>query len=388
MGPLQGLRIVEMAGIGPAPFAGMMLADMGAEVVRIDRLQTEDLGLPEQTEAKYDVLARGRRSLGVNLKSGAGRDVVLRMIRAADGLIEGFRPGVMERLGLGPDMCLRLNPRLVYGRVTGYGQDGPMSLRAGHDINYISIGGALHAIGPAGGPPVPPLNLVGDFGGGGMLLAFGLVAAMLWAARTGDGQVVDAAMVDGTASLMGMVQGLVAAGVWRDQRGVNILDGAAPFYRTYETKDGKYVAVGAIERRFYLELLVGLGLNREPLPDQHDRSRWPELSQRFAAVFATRTRAEWEHAFAASDACVTPVLSIAEATEHPHNRARRTFLERDGVPQPAPAPRFSRTSPETGEAGRAPDADSADVLQSFGFAEDEIERMVATGVIGRASRQG
>src|SRR6516165_8121369 len=347
MGPLAGFRIIEMAGIGPAPFAATLLADMGAEVIRLDRQEAADLGLPGR-EPKFDVLHRGRRSLALDVKAAAGRDLVRKLAAKADALIEGFRPGVMERLGLGPDHLLALNPRLVYGRMTGFGQDGPMAQSAGHDINYIALAGVLHAIGRKGEAPVPPLNLVGDFGGGGMFLAFGVVCALLEAQKSGKGQVVDAAMVDGAAYLLAPMYAMFSQGTWRDRRGVNVLDGGAPFYDVYETKDGKWLAVGAIEARFYAEFVERLGLAGQPLPRQHDRARWPELRAAFATRIATRTRAEWEATFAGSDACVAPVLSLSEVRGHPHNEARATFLTRDGVLQPAPAPRFSRSKAELG----------------------------------------
>jgi alpha-methylacyl-CoA racemase len=387
MGPLAGLRIIEIAAIGPVPFAATLLADMGAEVIRIDRIEDADLGLPDR-RTRYEVLLRGRRSAAVDLKRPEGRDVVHALVRRADALIEGFRPGVMERLGLSPEACLAANPRLVYGRMTGYGQDGPMAPRAGHDITYIALAGVLHAIGRKGERPVPPLNLVGDFGGGGMVLAFGVLAALLEAQRSGRGQVVDAAMVEGAAYLMGLMHGLVSQGAWRDERGVNILDGAAPWYDTYQTCDGGYLAVGAIERRFYEELLTKLGLDREALPAQHDRSRWGELRERLAAVFMTRTRAEWEEVFAQSDACVAPVLSIREAPAHPHNRARGTFLERDGVLQPAPVPRFSRTPATAGAPPHAPGSDTRAVLTDWGLAPADVDRLVAEGVAGRDAVKG
>jgi alpha-methylacyl-CoA racemase len=390
MGPLKGLRVIEIAGIGPAPFAGMMLADLGAEVVRIDRRDSPDLGLPGEIEPKYQVLNRGRRSLALDLKAPQGRKVVEQLIPKAHALIEGFRPGVMERLGLGPDHCLKLNPKLVFGRMTGYGQAGPqngysggsMAPRAGHDITYIALAGALHGIGPADRPPQPPLNLVGDFGGGGMLLAFGVMAALWEAQRSGKGQVVDAAMVDGAATLMSMMYGLHAGGQWHDEREANALDGAAPWYATYATRDGKYLAVGAIEGRFYDELINKLGLPDADLPDQHDQSRWPELRARLAARIAERTRAEWEVVFAASDACVAPVLSLAEAPDHPHNRARGTFYTRDGVTQPAPAPRFSRTAPEVVAAPGRLGAEGAAVLTDWGFSKAAVTELLAGDVIG------
>jgi alpha-methylacyl-CoA racemase len=386
MGPLKGLRVLEIAAIGPAPFAAMMLADMGAEVVRIDRRDNPDLGLPGDIEPKFQILNRGRRSLALDLKSPQGRRVIEQLIPKAHALIEGFRPGVMERLQLGPDVCLKLNPKLVYGRMTGYGQtgagtNGSMSARAGHDINYIALAGVLHSIGSADRPPQPPLNLVGDFGGGGMVLAFGVMAALWEAQRSGKGQVVDAAMVDGAATLMGMMYGLQSGGHWTDSRGSNALDGGAPWYATYTTQDGKYLAVGAIEGRFYREMIAKLGLADAGLPDQHDQSRWPELRTALATRIATRTRADWEIVFADSDACVTPVLSMTEAPTHPHNVARTAFYTTEGVTQPAPTPRFSRTAPEPVQPPSAIGAASKEVLADWGFSAASIAALSADGVI-------
>jgi alpha-methylacyl-CoA racemase len=333
---------------------------------------------------KFDVLHRGRRSIAVDAKAEAGCEVVKRLAAKADALIEGFRPGVMERLGLGPDQLLALNPKLVFGRMTGFGQDGPLAQAAGHDIDYIALSGVLHAIGRKGEAPVPPLNLVGDFGGGGMFLAFGVVCALLEAQRSGKGQVVDAAMVDGSATLMALMFGLFSQGTWKDERGVNVLDTGAPWYDTYATKDGKWLAVGAIERRFYQEFVERLGLQLSDLPKQHDRSGWPELGRRFAEAIAGKTRDEWEQIFAGSDACVAPVLSLAEVAQHPHNAARGTFVTRDGVLQPAPAPRFSRTVPDMGAAPRQPGADTDAVLADFGFSAAEIARLKDAGVVGAA----
>ena len=378
-GPLEGIRIVELAGLGPAPFAGMMLADAGADVVRIDRFDRATY--PPRTEPHVDLLNRGRRSVAVDLKNPEGVEVVLRLASGADGLMEGFRPGVAERLGLGPDVCLARNPRLVYGRMTGWGQDGPMASAAGHDIDYIALAGALEPIGRAGDRPVPPLNLVGDFGGGGMLLAFGMVAAMLSARATGRGQVVDTAMVDGAAALMTMTYTLRAAGAWSDERGTNLLDTGAPFYEVYETSDGGFMAVGAIEPQFYAELLDRLGLADAGLPDQNDKSAWPEMKERFAEVFAGRTRAEWEEVFAGSDACVAPVLSPAEAPDHPHNRQRGTFTEVAGVLQPAPAPRFSATPATIRRPPPNPGQHGDDALADWGFDPDEIDRLRSAGAI-------
>jgi alpha-methylacyl-CoA racemase len=354
VGPLKGIRIIEMAGIGPGPFAAMLLADMGADVLRLYRAdQPALLGA-----AGPDVTGRGRASVPVNLKEDDGRELVLSLVDKADGLIEGFRPGVMERLGLGPDVLLERNPRLVYGRMTGYGQDGPMSSVAGHDINYISLAGVLGAIARQSEKPLFPLNLVGDYGGGGMFLAFGVVCGLLEARGSGRGQVVDAAMVDGAATLMTIFHGLRAAGIWRDEAGTNVLDSGAHFYEVYETSDGGYISVGAIEPQFYAKLLELLELDPAEFP-QWNNDRWPEFKQRFAELFKTRARDEWAALLEPADACATPVLGIGEAAAHPHMAARQTFVEHDGVVQPAPAPRFSRTVPEIadpptpGEALRA-----------------------------------
>jgi alpha-methylacyl-CoA racemase len=383
MGPLAGYRIIEMAGIGPAPFAAMLFADMGAEVIRVDRREAADLGLPGR-EPKFDVLHRGRRSVAVDVKAEAGREVVKRLVAKADAVIEGFRPGVMERLGLGPDVLMAMNQKLVFGRMTGFGQDGPLSQAAGHDINYIALAGVLHCIGRKGEAPVPPLNLVGDFGGGGMFLAFGVVCALLEAQKSGQGQVVDAAMVDGSATLMALMYGMFSQGVWKDERGVNVLDTGAPWYNTYQTRDGKWLAVGAIEKRFYEEFVERLGLKLGDLPKQHDRKGWPDLQRTFAETIASKTRTEWERIFEGSDACVAPILSLGEVAEHPHNAARATFSKRDGVLQPAPAPRFSRTVPDMGVPPRQPGADTDSVFADFGFAAAEIESLKTAGVIGAA----
>lgn len=383
MGPLKGVRIIEMAGIGPAPFCGMMLSDMGAEVIRVDRSDGADLGLPGK-EARFEVLHRGRQSVAVDVKTEAGRDIVRRLVKDADALIEGFRPGVMERLGLGPDDLAKINPRLVFGRMTGFGQDGPMAPRAGHDINYIALSGALHAIGQKNGPPIPPLNLVGDFGGGGMLLAFGVLAGIIEARTSGKGQVVDAAMVDGASILMAGIYGLLGSGMWKDERGENILDTGAPWYGVYETRDGKWVSIGSIEKRFYADLLERLGIAGEDLPKQYDRASWPELAQRYAEVFKTRTRDEWCGVFADSDACFAPVLAMKEVADHPHNAARATFVERDGVVQPAPGPRFSRTKPEIAGPSKAGGTDSEAVLKAAGYSPSEIAAFIETGVVRKA----
>jgi alpha-methylacyl-CoA racemase len=377
MGPLRGIRILEFAGIGPGPFTGMLLADMGAEVLRIDRSQSVREPLPERPS--LDLLGRGRRSVGLDLKHPEARAAVLRLVERADGLIEGFRPGVMERLGLGPDVCLERNPRLVYGRMTGWGQEGPLAHAAGHDINYIALAGALEAVGRRGEKPTPALNLVGDFGGGGMLLAFGMACALVERGASGKGQVVDAAMVDGSALLMTLMHGMRHAGLWHDERGTNLIDTGAHFYDTFETRDGKYVSIGSIEPQFYAELLEKLGLADETLPRQMDRAQWPVLKRRLEAIFKTKSRAEWCELMEGSDVCFAPVLSMGEAPSHPHIAARRTFVENAGVVQPAPAPRFSRTPPALGRppahAGEHTDAALAD----WGFGAEEIRKLRDAG---------
>jgi alpha-methylacyl-CoA racemase len=376
MGPLAGIKVLEFEAIGPAPFAGMLLADMGADVLVVDRPADSDLGL--KRERWYDVMMRGKRSVALDLKQQASRAAVLEVISRADVLIEGFRPGVMERLGLGPDAALARNPRLVYGRMTGWGQDGPLAPRAGHDINYIALAGVLNAFGRSGEAPVPPLNLVGDFGGGGMLLGFGVACALIEASRSGKGQVVDAAMVDGASLLAAMFSGFLAAKSWSEERGANILDTGAPWYDVYETKDGKYVSIGAIEAKFYEELVARLGL--KGLPAQHDRARWPELRGIFRDAFRGRTRDEWCEVFEGADACFAPVLSFSEARSHPHSVARKSFSRLAGVEQPAPAPRFSRTPgdlrrapPERGQGGR-------EALADWGFGKEDLERLRSLGL--------
>ncbi|MCZ7620615.1 MAG: CoA transferase [Myxococcota bacterium] len=378
-GPLEGIRIVEIAGIGPGPFCGMLLADLGAEVLRVDR--TEAARQPRRPGPNLDFLARGRHSVAVDLKHPRGVEVVLRLVDRADALIEGFRPGVMERLGLGPDVCLGRNPRLVYGRMTGWGQDGPLAKAAGHDLNYIALTGALHAIGRPDSPPPPPLNLVGDFGGGGLLLAYGIVCALLERARSGQGQVVDAAMVDGASTLMAIIYGAHKTGWWQDQRMSNMLDGGAHFYDSYETKDGKYVSIGSIEPQFYRELLEKIGLAGEELPHQMDRSAWPKLKERFAAIFKTRTRDEWCDLLEGSDVCFAPVLSLAEAPEHPHLRARGTFVDVEGAQQPGPAPRFSRTPGRIERLGPQPGEHTSESLAAWGFAADDLTELREAGAI-------
>jgi alpha-methylacyl-CoA racemase len=378
-GPLEGVRIIELAGLGPAPFAGMMLSDAGADIIRIDR--SERASYPPHQDAHVDLMNRGRRSVAVDLKHPDGVAMVLRLVDGADGLMEGFRPGVAERLGLGPDTCLARNPRLAYGRMTGWGQDGPMAQTAGHDIDYIALSGALEAIGREGDRPVPPLNLVGDFGGGGMLLAYGMLAAILSARTTGKGQVIDAAMVDGAASLMTMTYTLRSAGIWQDARGTNMLDTGAHFYEVYETSDGGYMGVGAIEPQFYAELMERLGLGGEDRSTQMDRTTWPAMKERFAAIFASKTRAEWEDVFAGSDACVAPVLSVVEAPDHPHNRARGTFVEVAGVVQPAPSPRFLSTPGEIRRPPPNPGQHGDEALADWGLTVDEVADLRESGAI-------
>jgi alpha-methylacyl-CoA racemase len=378
MGPLSGVRVIEIASLAPAPFGCMILADLGADVLRVDRAERCGPGAAHP----LDPLSRGRQSIGLNLKDGAAIDVLLRLIDDADVLVEGFRPGVAERLGFGPEVCAARNPGLVFARMTGWGQHGPLAHTAGHDIDYIAISGALGMVGRAGESPVPPVNLLGDFGGGGMLLALGILAALVERARSGLGQVIDAAMVDGSALLTSFVYGLRAAGGWQDSRGSNLLDGGAPFYDTYATADDDYVAVGALEPQFYAALLHGLGLADAGLPAQHDRSGWPVLRQRFAETFAAHTKAEWEQVFAGSDACVSPVLTAAEAPAHPHARARNAFVTVGGVTQPAPAPRFSRTAADTPSGPPRPGADTDRVLGGLGLSAPEIADLRHRGVIG------
>jgi alpha-methylacyl-CoA racemase len=379
MGPLAGITVIELAGIGPGPFCGMMLADMGAEVIRVDRAQAVQGGDPERPPA--DLLARGRRSVGVDLKSPDGVEVVLSLVERADALIEGFRPGVTERLGLGPDECLARNPRLVYGRMTGWGQDGPYASTAGHDINYISLAGALDPIGRRGEAPVPPLNLVGDFGGGGLLLAFGIVAGLLEARTSGQGQVIDAAMVDGAAALMTMTHSMRAMGIWNDERGTNMLDTGAHFYDVYETADGGYVSIGSIEPQFYAELLRLTGLEGEDLPWQHDRAQWPALKERLAGIFRTKTRDEWCEIMEGTDVCFAPVLTIPEAVAHPHNVHRGTFVEVAGIPQPGPAPRFSRTGAAIARPPAHAGQHTDEILAGAGFDSDRIAKLRETGAV-------
>ncbi len=380
-GPLEGIKIVEMAGIGPAPFCAMLFADMGADVLRIDRARRGDEPPHRTPGSRFDVMGRGRRSVVVDLKKPGAVAAALELIGRADALIEGFRPGVMERLGLGPSTCLERQPRLVYGRMTGWGQDGPLAMAAGHDINYIAVTGALHAIGPRGAAPIPPLNYIGDFGGGAMLLAFGVVSALLESRRSGRGQVVDAAMTDGAALLSAMMYGMKAAGFLTNTRGENLLDGGAPFYGTYACADEKYVALGAIEPQFYAELLRRCGIDDPSFAAQLDRERWPALRQRLAEVFKTRTRAEWCSILEGTDACFAPVLDWDEAPRHPHNVARGTFMTVEGVPQPAPAPRFSRTPASPRAPASATGTDKHDVLRDWGVSDDAIRGLEAAGAL-------
>jgi len=379
VGPLNGIKIIEIAGIGPGPFATMMLADMGAEVLRVDRVQSVMGGDPDVPS--LDFLARGRRSVGIDLKHSEGVASVLRLVEQADAIIEGFRPGVMERLGLGPDVCLERNPGIVYGRMTGWGQEGPLAQAAGHDINYIALAGALEPIGRKGEAPCPPLNLVGDFGGGGMMLAYGVVCALLERTQSGQGQVVDAAMVDGAAALMTIFHGAQQSGWWKDGRGNNMLDTGAHFYDVYETKDGLFVSIGAIESQFYAELLEKTGLADEELPRQMDRAGWGPTKRRLQEIFESKTRDEWCEIMEGSDVCFAPVLSMAEAREHPHMKARNTFVEVAGSPQPGPAPRYGRSKAEI--SGPPPHAGqhTDEALADWGFGGDEIAKLHQVGAI-------
>jgi alpha-methylacyl-CoA racemase len=379
MGPLNGLKILEIAGIGPCPFAAMMLADMGADVLRIDRPPQAEI--PRRVPPERDTLRRGRRSVIVDLKNPEGIILILRLVEHADALIEGFRPGVMERLGLGPDVCLQRNPRLVYGRATGWGQDGPPATAAGHDINYIALSGTLHAIGRAGQPPTPPVNLLGDFGGGGMLLAFGVLSALLERASSGEGQVIDAAMVDGAALLATAMHGYRSIGYWNDDRGTNLLDSGAHFYDVYECADGAYVAVGSIESQFYAQLLALIGLGAEELPEQLDRDQWPALKKRLAEIFKTKTREEWCRIMEGSDACFAPVLSMGDAPDHAHNKHRQTFVEIAGDVQPAPAPRFSRTPPTIPSPPPLPGQHTDEALAAWDISAQEVTTLRACSAI-------
>jgi alpha-methylacyl-CoA racemase len=380
VGPLQGVRVIELAGIGPGPFAGTLLSDMGAEVVRVERAE---LAREADAPSGFVFDARGRHAVTIDLKHPEGVATVLRMVEHADALIEPFRPGVTERLGLGPDDCLARNPRLVYGRMTGWGQEGPLAHVAGHDINYISLAGALAHYGRQGAPPAFPLNMIGDYGGGGMFLAFGLVCGILEARTSGTGQVVDVAMVDGAAYLMGPMWGLRGMGDFAEERGTNLLDSGAPFYDVYETADGEWVSIGSLEPQFYALLLEHTGVDHADLPPQSDRTGWPVLRERLTAMFRSKTRAEWVELLEDTDVCFAPVLPMSEAKAHPHVASRRTIVEHDGMDQPAPAPRFSRTPPEIQGPAPLPGQDSAAVLADWGFAPDDADALFASGAVTR-----
>jgi len=376
VGPLANLKIVEFAGIGPGPFCAMLLAELGAKVVRIDRREASGLGVPKPP--RHDLLLRGRKAFALDLKRGPGVEAAMRLVDGADGLIEGFRPGVMERLGLGPEALLARNPRLVYGRVTGWGQNGPLAQAAGHDLNYIAIGGALHSIGRPGAPPSPPLNLVGDYAGA-VYLAFGIVSAILSARETGAGQVVDAAICDTSAHLMTSFFGQTAAGVFTAERGTNVLDGGSPYYAVYECKDGRYVSVAAIESKFFVELLRRLGLDPSTFPAQNDRSRWSEASKILASTFKTRSRDEWSELLQGSDACFAPVLSPTEAPNHPHFQARSTFVEVDGIIQPRSVPRFDGTPADLPSPPSADRIDSPEDALKGWLDDDEVASLRERG---------
>lgn len=375
MGPLSGVKVIEIQGLGPAPFCGMMLADMGADVISVTRLGSQ---------LRQQISERGKRSIALNLKQPKGIELLLELCETADVLIEGFRPGVAEKLGFGPDICQSRNPALIYGRMTGWGQSGPLAKAAGHDINYIALSGALHTIGRKGERPVVPLNLVGDFGGGGMLLAFGVVCALLEARQSGKGQTVDASMVEGSALLMSMMYGFLASGNWNEERESNLLDGAAHFYDTYETSDGKYIAIGAIEPQFYRLLMEMVDIDPETLGEQRSRATWPKGRELLARIFSKKTRAEWCDLLEGSDACVSPVLSMSEAPAHSHNQARGSFIELDGVLQPAPAPRFSRTPPEVAHSSHAAGSDTDKVLAELGYDIEQRAALSSEKIINRS----
>lgn len=377
MGPLKGFKIIEIAGIGPTQFCGMLLADMGAQLIRIERPDVGDLGI--RMPAKYNLMNRSRPTVGVDLKTPQGVERVLRLCEHADAIFEGFRPGVMERLGLGPEACSARNKRLVYGRMTGWGQDGPLARTVGHDTNYIALAGALGAMGESDRPPPIPLNLIGDFGGGGAYLAIGILAAMLETGKSGKGQVVDAAMVDGAASMMTLFYGMLAGGMWKDERQSNLLDGGAPFVKTYATSDGKYIALCAVEKRFYRALLEVLGVESIAPADQHDESKWPQHEAIFQEIFATKSRDEWTGLFAGTDACFAPVLSMTEAPGHPHNKARGAFVAVNGIVQPAPAPRFMRTATKVSQPAAKQAKFDTGILVDWGLSEaDAIDVLGST----------
>jgi alpha-methylacyl-CoA racemase len=379
MGPLQNIKVIELAGIGPGPMCAMLLADLGADVIRVDRIEPSGLGIP--IDPRFDVTARNRRSIAVDLKRPEGREAVVRLTTSADALIEGFRPGVAERLGIGPDVCLARNPRLVYGRMTGFGQDGVLANAAGHDLNYIALTGALHAIGPREGKPLPPLNLIGDYGGGALYLAMGILAALVERQKSGKGQVVDTAMVDGAASLMSAFFGLAAGGVWNSTRGDNVLDGGAPYYNVYETADGRYVSIATIEGKFFAELAQRIGLEARYIECQNERAMWPELERQLAEIFRAKSRDEWCKLLEGTDCCFAPVLSLEEAPSHPHNASREVFVEVDGYQQPAPAPRFSRSKTGTPRAVPHVGAQTEEILREAGYSEKDIDALRRAGAI-------
>ena len=375
MGPLKGLKIIEMAGIGPGPFCGMVLADLGAKIIRVDRASAIGTG------SKQDAANRGKKSIAVDLKSEEGVEVVLKLVETADAIFEGFRPGVMERLGLGPDVCLERNERIVFGRMTGWGQEGPLANAAGHDINYISLTGALAAIGRPGSPPVPPLNLIGDFGGGGMLLALGLLAALLESKESKKGQVVDAAMTDGSALLMTMIYSMYSSGMWKTSMGSNLLDGGSHFYDTYECKDGKFISLGSIEPQFYALLCQIAELDESIFGKQMSRDSWPEQKEAIKKIILDKTRDEWCELMEGTDVCFAPVLDMSEAPKHPHNIERKTFIDLEGVTQPAPAPRFSRTEPEVVSSPSIVGEHTDEVLTSIGFSDEDINTLKTSGAV-------
>ncbi len=379
MGPLNGIKVIEIAGIGPGPFCAMVLADLGAEVIRVDRANGVADDFP--ADPPRDILNRGRKSIGVDLKSPEGVETILRLVESADALIEGFRPGVAERLGIGPDECMGRNPKLVYGRMTGWGQTGSYAPMAGHDINYISLSGVLSTLGRAGEPPVPPINLVGDFGGGGMLLALGVCAALVETGNSGEGQVIDAAMTDGSALLATMIHGFIASGIWNDERGTNMLDTGAPFYDVFECADGEYISIGSIEPQFYAELMRITELGDAGLAAQHDRGNWTDNKSRIAAAIKEKTRAEWVELMEGSDVCFAPVLSPQEAYVHPHNVERETFVEVAGVMQPAPAPRFSRTPGAISSPPPHAGQHTEEILSGWGFSSDDIQALQSSGAV-------
>ena len=375
MGPLKGLKIIEMAGIGPGPFCGMVLADLGAEIIRVDRASAIGTG------SKQEPSNRGKKSIAVDLKAKEGVEVVLKLVETADAIFEGFRPGVMERLGIGPEVCLARNDRIVFGRMTGWGQEGPLANAAGHDINYISLSGALAAIGRPGSPPVPPLNLIGDFGGGGMLLALGLVAALLESKESKKGQVVDAAMTDGSALLMTMIYSMQSSGMWKTTMGSNLLDGGSHFYDTYECKDGKFISIGSIEPQFYALLCQIAELDEKVFSKQMSRDLWPEQKEEIKKIFLNKTRDEWCELMEGTDVCFAPVLDMSEAPQHPHNKERKTFIDLEGVIQPAPAPRFSRTEPEVVSSPSIVGEHTNEVLSSIGLSEEDISTLKTSGAV-------